>query len=133
MSAIGAEIASKVFNSCGNRNCPKCQATARANWLAEREVDLLPVPYFHVVFTLPQQIGRLALQNQRQIYNILFQAASEPLLSIAAELRSAMACGCEDAPAGFAGTGGAGFSAGADDGRQTESRFSKCWGIETTP
>jgi hypothetical protein len=75
----------KVFNSCRNRNCPKCQATARAKWLAEREAELLPVPYFHVVFTLPQQIGRLALQNPRRIYTILFQAASETLLTIAAD------------------------------------------------
>src|SRR5229473_4335208 len=75
------------YNSCRNRHCPKCQATARAKWLAEREAELLPVPYFHVVFTLPQQIGRLALQNQRQIYTILFQAASETLLTIAADPR----------------------------------------------
>src|SRR5271168_1293541 len=77
----------KVFNSCRNRHCPKCQAPARAKWLAEREAELLPVPYFHVVFTLPQQIGRLALQNPRQIYTILFQAASETLLTIAADPR----------------------------------------------
>src|SRR6201997_1520596 len=77
----------KVFNSCRNRSCPKCQATARAKWLAKREAELLPVPYFHVVFTLPQQIGRLALQNPRQIYAILFQAASETLLTIAADPR----------------------------------------------
>jgi hypothetical protein len=77
----------KVFNSCRNRHCPKCQATARAQWLAQREAELLPVPYFHVVFTLPQQIGRLALQNPRQIYTILFQAASQTLLTIAADPR----------------------------------------------
>lgn len=77
----------KVFNSCRNRNCPKCHATARAKWLAEREAELLPVPYFHVVFTLPQQIGRLALQNPRRIYNILFQTAAETLLTIAADPR----------------------------------------------
>src|SRR5580692_6917662 len=77
----------KVFNSCRNRNCPKCQATARAKWLADREAELLPVPYFHVTFTLPQQIGRVALQNPRPIYNILFQTASETLLTIAADLR----------------------------------------------
>jgi hypothetical protein len=77
----------RVFNSCRNRNCPKCQATARAKWLAGREAELLPVPYFHVVFTLPQQIGRLALQNPRQIYSILFQTASETLLTIAADPR----------------------------------------------
>jgi putative transposase/transposase-like zinc-binding protein len=73
------------YNSCRNRHCPKCQAMARAKWLAEREAELLPVAYFHVVFTLPQQIGGLALQNAREIYRILFRAASETLLSIAAE------------------------------------------------
>jgi hypothetical protein len=73
------------YNSCRNRNCPKCQAALRAKWLAAREAELLPVPYFHVVFTLPQQIGRLALQNAREIYNILFRAASETLLTIAAD------------------------------------------------
>jgi hypothetical protein len=73
------------YNSCRNRHCPKCQAMARAEWLAEREGELLPVPYFHVVFTLPQQIGGLALQNAREVYRILFRAASETLLSIAAD------------------------------------------------
>jgi len=73
------------YNSCRNRHCPKCQAMARAEWLAEREGELLPVPYFHIVFTLPQQIGGLALQNAREVYRILFRAASETLLSIAAD------------------------------------------------
>ncbi len=59
-----------LYNSCRNRHCPKCQATTRARWLAQRQTELLPVPYFHVVFTLPQQIGRLALQNAKPIYNI---------------------------------------------------------------
>ena len=68
------------YNSCRNRHCPKCQATARDRWLAERQAELLPVPYFHVVFTLPQQIGRLALQNKRPIYGLLFRAAAETLL-----------------------------------------------------
>jgi Putative transposase/Transposase zinc-binding domain len=74
-----------AYNSCRNRHCPKCQASARARWLAEREAELLPVPYFHVVFTLPGRIGELALQNAREIYNILFRAASEALLTIAAD------------------------------------------------
>jgi hypothetical protein len=74
-----------LYNSCRSRCCPKCQALARAHWLAEREKELLPVPYFHVVFTLPQQIGRLALQNPRAIYSILFRAVSETLLTIAAD------------------------------------------------
>jgi hypothetical protein len=73
------------YNSCRNRHCPKCQAMARAKWLAAREADLLPAGYFHVVFTLPQQIGGLALQNAREIYGILFRAASETLLTIAAD------------------------------------------------
>jgi hypothetical protein len=76
-----------LYNSCRNRHCPKCQATARAQWLAQRESELLPVPYFHVVFTLPQQIGRLALQNARPIYTILFQAAASTLLETAADPR----------------------------------------------
>jgi hypothetical protein len=75
------------YNSCRNRHCPKCQAMARAEWLNEREGELLPVPYFHVVFTLPQKIGALALQNAREIYRILFRAASETLLTIAADPR----------------------------------------------
>jgi len=73
------------YNSCRNRSCPKCQGAARAQWLAEREAELLPVEYFHVVFTLPQQIARLALQNGRRIYTILFRAVAETLLTIAAD------------------------------------------------
>jgi hypothetical protein len=73
------------YNSCRNRSCPKCQAAVRAQWLAEREAELLPVEYFHVVFTLPQQIARLALQNARRIYSILFRAVAETLLTIAAD------------------------------------------------
>lgn len=73
------------YNSCRDRHCPKCQAMTRAKWLADRQTELLPVPYFHVVFTLPEEIGRLALQNPREIYRILFRAASETLLTIAAD------------------------------------------------
>jgi len=73
------------YNSCRDRHCPKCQAMTRAKWLAERQTELLPVPYFHVVFTVPEEIGRLALQNAREIYSILFRAASETLLTIAAD------------------------------------------------
>jgi hypothetical protein len=76
-----------LYNSCRNRHCPKCQATARARWLAERETELLPVPYFHVVFTLPSQIGRLALQNPKLIYGILFRTAAVTLLQTAADPR----------------------------------------------
>ncbi len=73
------------YNSCRNRHCPKCQAMARAAWLDKRESELLPVPYFHVVFTLPHELASLALQNQRIVYGILFQAASQTLLEIAAD------------------------------------------------
>jgi hypothetical protein len=73
------------YNSCRNRHCPKCQASSRARWLAARESELLPVPYFHVVFTLPQQVGGPALQNAREIYTILFRAASETPLTIAGD------------------------------------------------
>jgi hypothetical protein len=76
-----------LYNSCRNRHCPKCQAQARARWLTQREADLLPVPYFHVVFTLPSQIGRLALQNPRRIYSILFRTAAHTLLEVAADPR----------------------------------------------
>ncbi len=73
------------YNSCRNRHCPKCQALARAAWLERRERELLPVPYFHVVFTLPHELAPLALQNQRIVYGILFQAAAQTLLTIAAD------------------------------------------------
>jgi putative transposase/transposase-like zinc-binding protein len=76
-----------AYNSCRNRHCPKCQAVARAEWLEERAAELLPVEYFHVVFTLPEQLSPLALQNKRIIYGLLFKAASETLLEIAADPR----------------------------------------------
>ena len=76
-----------AYNSCRNRSCPKCLSTARDKWLAARSAELLPVPYCHVVFTLPQELSMLALQNQRVLYNILFRAASETLLTIAADPR----------------------------------------------
>jgi Transposase zinc-binding domain len=73
------------YNSCRNRHCPKCQALARAAWLQKREGELLPVPYFHVVFTLPHELAPLALQNKRVVYSLLFRAAAETLLEIAAD------------------------------------------------
>lgn len=73
------------YNSCRNRHCPKCQGAARERWLAERTAELLPVPYFHVVFTLPQLLAPLALQNKRVMYGMLFRAASETLLEVAAD------------------------------------------------
>ena len=74
-----------AYNSCRNRHCPKCQATARAAWLDARAADLLPVPYFHVVFTLPDALGPLALQNPRTVYGILFRAAWQSLRDVAAD------------------------------------------------
>lgn len=71
------------YNSCRNRHCPKCQSLARAEWLEERQKELLPVEYFHVVFTVPEPIAAIALQNKRIIYNILFRAVSQTLLTIA--------------------------------------------------
>ncbi len=72
------------YNSCRNRHCPKCQATARAAWLEARQAELLPIPYFHVVFTLPEEIRPLALQNKRLVYGVLFRAAAETLQEVAA-------------------------------------------------
>jgi hypothetical protein len=74
----------QAYNSCHNRHCPKCQAGLRAQWFADRQRDLLPVEYFHVVFTLPDALGALALQNKVVVYNLLFQATSETLLEAAA-------------------------------------------------
>ena len=76
-----------AYNSCRNRHCPKCQARRRAAWLEARSHDLLPVPYFHVVFTLPSELAPMALQNQREIYNLLFSAAADTLTEIAANPR----------------------------------------------
>jgi len=75
------------YNSCRNRHCPKCQAMARAEWLKQREAELLPIPYFHVVFTLPAEIAALALTNKRLLYGMLFEAASETLMQVAANPR----------------------------------------------
>jgi hypothetical protein len=73
------------YNSCRNRHCPKCQAVAAKAWLAERQAELLPVPYFHVVFTLPATIADIAYQNKAIIYGLLFKAAAEALIIIAAD------------------------------------------------
>jgi hypothetical protein len=73
------------YNSCRNRHCPKCQGAAREKWLADRTAELLPVPYFHVVFTLPHLLAPLALQNKRVVYGILFRAASQTLLEVASD------------------------------------------------
>src|SRR5437667_3305905 len=74
-----------AYNSCRNRHCPKCQGAAAREWLAEREAELLPVPYYHVVFTLPARIADIAYQNKAVIYDLLFKASSETMLTIAAD------------------------------------------------
>jgi len=74
-----------AYNSCRNRHCPKCQGAAAQEWLAAREAELLPVPYFHVVFTLPGQIADIAYQNKAVIYDLLFKASAETLITIAAD------------------------------------------------
>ena len=73
------------YNSCGNRHCPKCQAAAAKQWLADRQAELLPVPYFHVVFTLPGPIADIAYQNQAVVYDLLLKTAAETLITIAAD------------------------------------------------
>jgi Putative transposase/Transposase zinc-binding domain len=76
-----------AYNSCRNRHCPKCQGMAAREWLADREAELLPVPYYHVVFTLPAPIADIAYQNKAEIYAILFKAAAETLITIAGDPR----------------------------------------------
>ena len=73
------------YNSCCNRHCAKCQSLAKATWLEARRAELLPVEYFHVVFTVPQQVAALSLQNQRTVYNILFRTTALTLRTIAAD------------------------------------------------
>ena len=74
-----------AYNSCRNRHCPKCQGAQARDWMEAREADLLPVPYFHVVFTLPAEIGDIAYTNKAVIYDALFKASSETMLRIAAD------------------------------------------------
>ena len=74
-----------AYNSCRNRHCPKCQGAAARQWLAEREAELLPVPYYHMVFTLPAPIADIAYQNKAVIYDLLFRVAAETMLTIAAD------------------------------------------------
>src|ERR1700733_5356830 len=68
-----------AYNSCRDRHCPKCQGLARAEWLEARQAELLPVPYFHVVFTVPAPIAEIAFHNKAVVYTILFRGATEPL------------------------------------------------------
>lgn len=81
----GHEI--NTYNSCRNRHCPSCQAAARASWVENRIEELLPVPYFHVVFTVPAQLNQFALRNKQVFYNILFKAAAETLHTLAARAK----------------------------------------------
>jgi hypothetical protein len=74
-----------AYNSCRNRHCGKCQGAARAEWLGARQAELLPVPYFHVVFTLPPAAAEVAFQNKRTVYGLLMRAAAEALMTLAAE------------------------------------------------
>ena len=74
-----------AYNSCRNRHCPKCQGAARAEWLAARQAELLPAPYFHVVFTLPAPVAEIAFQNKEEVYTILFRTTAETLRRIAAD------------------------------------------------
>jgi hypothetical protein len=76
-----------AYNSCRNRHCPKCQGLARAEWLEARQAELLPVPYFHVVFTVPAPAAEIAFHNKRVVYAILFRAAADALRDIAADPR----------------------------------------------
>ena len=71
------------YNSCRNRHCPKCQSNARNKWLAARSAELLPVPYFHIVFTLPHELSALMLQNKRLLYDLLFRSSAAALLEVA--------------------------------------------------
>jgi hypothetical protein len=73
------------YNSCRDRNCPKCQALARAQWLDDRRSELLDTEYFHVVFTVPEPIAAIALQNREKVYNILFRTVRDTLCTIAAD------------------------------------------------
>jgi hypothetical protein len=92
-AALGGHVArcedcaytSIAYNSCRNRHCPKCQGAAAKEWLADREADLLPVPYYHVVFTLPVAIADIAYQNKAVIYDLLFKISAETMLTIAVD------------------------------------------------
>ena len=76
-----------AYNSCRDRHCPKCQGLARADWLEARRAELLPVPYFHVVFTVPAPVAELGFHNKAAVYAILFHAAAEALRDIARDSR----------------------------------------------
>ena len=75
----------EISITCADRHCPKCQSLGRAKWLEKRQAELLPCEYFHVVFTLPEPLAKLSLQNKRQMYNLLFRTTAETLQTIAAD------------------------------------------------
>ena len=85
MPARTAGIGALPTIAARNRHCPKCQGAAARNWLSEREADLLPVGYFHVVFTLPTKVADIAVQNKAIVYDLLFRAASQTMITIAAD------------------------------------------------
>jgi hypothetical protein len=75
------------YNSCRNRHCPKCQTLAKEKWIENRKNDLLPVGYFHVVFTIPEELNFITLLNQKELYSILFQCVSETLLELSQDIK----------------------------------------------
>src|SRR5690554_4388164 len=81
-----------AYNSCRNRHCPRCQGAAARTWLEQREADLLPIGYFHVVFTLPAEVADIAFHNKALVYDLLFKAASQTMLTIAADPKHLGAC-----------------------------------------
>ena len=87
MACGDCDHATIAYNSCRNRHCPRCQGAAAKDWLADRQADLLPVPYYHLVFTLPAPIATMAFQNKAEVYGLLFRAAAETLATIASDPR----------------------------------------------
>ncbi|HEY5851751.1 MAG TPA: IS91 family transposase [Lysobacter sp.] len=87
MACGDCDHATIAYNSCRNRHCPRCQGAAAKDWLADRQADLLPVPYYHLVFTLPAPIAVIAYQNKAELYGLLFKAAAETLATIAIDPR----------------------------------------------
>ena len=86
-SAATVNFTRVSYNSCRNRHCPKCQSLAGAKWLQQRKAELLPVEYFHVVFTIPEQLTAIAFQNKTVVYDILFRATTETLITCQASLK----------------------------------------------
>ena len=85
-----------AYNSCRNRHCPKCQSTAKERWIEQRKTELLPIPYFHAVFTVPSAIADIALRNKKTLFGILFRASAEALLRIATAGDDAMYVGMKE-------------------------------------